>query len=125
MYSFFSLRTSACPLIFKRKIDVDHLELRDRGRLFEDPTSLKFELVPFLVKKGREGGSGRDGAGRKHLSVVSYEVSRGFHREGTEGTKDRRRIRHVQSMHSKYSRMDARARARRGAREDPKIESSI
>lgn len=28
-------------------------------------------------------------------------ASRGFH-EDIEGTKDRRRIRHVQSMHSKY-----------------------
>jgi len=59
----------------------------------------------FLVKKGlkqaENGGTRRKRARWKTRSMDPYEASRGFH-EDIERTKDRRRIRHVQSMHSKY-----------------------
>lgn len=49
---FFFLRSSACPLIFRGKIDVDRLELR--GDAVSKTLRVKFEPVPFLVKKKRE-----------------------------------------------------------------------
>lgn len=49
------LRVSTYPLIFKRKIDVDHLELRVSSKT----PRVKFELVPFLVKKGPKAGAGK------------------------------------------------------------------
>lgn len=86
----------------------------------------------FLVKKKgprrEEENDGGTTEGKEQDEKRSpdrpYEASRGFH-EDIEGTKDRRRIRHVQPMHSKYLTV-GRSLAVREEEESPsKIESFI
>lgn len=60
------LRVSAYPLIFKRKIDVDHLELR----VSSETPRVKFELVPFLVKKGSKARAGKQGKTQERKSKM-------------------------------------------------------
>lgn len=86
-------------------------ENRCRPSRITRPTSLRRPYEwnsSFLVKKrdwGRSGRTTEEPGGKEQDEKRSldgpFEASRGFHGD-IEGTKDRRRIRHVQSMHSKY-----------------------
>lgn len=76
-FFFFLSHSSACPLIFRRKIiDLDRLELR--GAVSSKTPQVKLEPVPFLVKKGTEQEQ------RENWKKTTCE-RRGVKGEGREG----------------------------------------